>query len=309
MAGARRRRTGWRKHLPEAREWINATTGLAALLLAVISFWTTARISGLEDYLRSEISRRNTELDVLAGKSSAAERLAMERERQLASLDAATNEIIAASLSAQSQLAASQASLAGVRSEVAKAQDQLTAVERTRDRIAESFATQSRDFDLFQRQQAFQLASIQLSRSSTWVAIRDTVPSSAAMLADVEKLSAPPNQPEIARYYEVIRSGTRRACPAFASEPVNLPREATPPGEPPKGVRVYSLTDPAYVAFQRAYTEWSHRNDQYWKDRSAYDKARISEQFRLLSEVKKCMCKAISTPEHPSSRVCAALET
>lgn len=312
--GRRRRPLINKKYLPEIREWLNAAIGIAALLVAVVSFWTTARISGLEDYLRSEISRRNSELDILSQRSGEIERVASERERQLARLDAATNEIVAASLLAQSQLSKSQGDLANVRSDVANARDQLSAALNARDRFRADLATQARDFELFQRQQAYQLASIQLSRMASYEMLRDKLevtPSGAATLAMVERLTAPPGQPEIERFYQVIRAGTSRACPSFRNTPIELPAKPIrpTPANAPAPVRVTSLEDPAYLQYEKAYSEWAEADKKYWKQDQAYGEARISEQFRLVSEARKCMCKAITDQQYPASKVCVSAET
>ena len=301
-----------KKHFPELREWMNAATGIAALLLAVVSFWTTARISGLEDYLRSEISRRNSDLDTLAKRSGEVESLAAERERQLARLDAATNDIIAASLLAQSQLSKSQSDLAGVRSDVAAARSQASDALNARDRFRADLASQARDFELFQRQQAYQLASIQLSRMASYELMKDKfemIPSGTGTIAMVERLTAPQGQPEIERFYQVIRTGTSRACPSFDRIAVNLPAKPVKPGEPPSPVRVFSREDPAYVQYQKAYAEWSKADQLFFNQERAYSEARITEQFRLVSEARQCMCKAPTDEQYSAAKVCVAAET
>lgn len=309
--GKGKKRSKWLgdKQLPELREWLNVFVGVSALLLAFVSFWTTARISGLEDYLRSEISRRNTELDTLAEKSGSIERLAAERERQLASLDAATNEILAASLSAQSQLAESQSDLAEVRSRVSLAQGQLADAEAARERLRVNFSKQSREFEQFQRQQAFQLASLRLRAAYRLFFVRNDDPPTASQTLDtVERLSAPQNQPALNSYFAIIREQTERVCPNFRQLPVNLPPVPIPAGEAPRSPRITRMSDPAYLQWKEDYAAWGERNDRYWEMRSAYGKARIDEQYRLFDEAEKCMCKALAGPDFPADTVCVAEE-
>jgi hypothetical protein len=73
----------------ETREWLNVLVAIGALLIGVVSFWTTARISGLEDYLRSEIGRRNIELNELSQRTQRMQGLSDLQSDQLAAIQTA----------------------------------------------------------------------------------------------------------------------------------------------------------------------------------------------------------------------------
>jgi len=79
-----------RRNWSELREWGNIGIAAAALLLSIVSFWVTLQVSSIEDYLRSEIGRRNFELNRLSDRASQLEEIAHKRETLLQELDAAT---------------------------------------------------------------------------------------------------------------------------------------------------------------------------------------------------------------------------
>lgn len=45
-------------------DWINAGSNIAVIIFGLVTLWMTIRISGLEDYFRSEVSQRNQEIIV-----------------------------------------------------------------------------------------------------------------------------------------------------------------------------------------------------------------------------------------------------
>lgn len=93
---------------PELREWANFTVAAAALIVSVVSFWTTAQISGIEDYLRSEVALRNSELE----EASLAARELDERVRmsttRLEELRSNSERLSIAASEAQTRIASSQ---------------------------------------------------------------------------------------------------------------------------------------------------------------------------------------------------------
>ena len=86
------------------REWANLAVAAAALILGVVSFWTTAQVSSLEDYLRSEIARDNGELNRLADRSAALEQDATQSAERLRQLRDTADELLLSSLRSQQEL-------------------------------------------------------------------------------------------------------------------------------------------------------------------------------------------------------------
>jgi len=96
-----RRRAGRDHYWSNIREWMNVVAAIGGLVVAVVALWATAQISGLENYLRSEIGRRNNELNSLSRKAESLEKTADERARRLSELQATTEALMASSVAAQ----------------------------------------------------------------------------------------------------------------------------------------------------------------------------------------------------------------
>lgn len=286
------------------REWLNVGTTVAALLLAVISFWTTARISGLEDYLRSEISRRNSELNTISSRSKEIEKLAVERERQLASLDGATSNMIASSLLAQAQLAQSQSALSRIRSDALEARQELSETRATEARLKVSLSAQTSDFDLFRRRQAYQHASMNIAFDNFYFMDGGEFPT-AAKIAESARSTRPDRGAEtLAPYFLAIRNNFDRACPFFAEKKVNLPPKATMPPAP----TITYLKGASQSEIARLTRE---AQDNYSRDFKAYidaNKMRTDAEIKMMSELSdqasQCVCKSLANEEFSAEQIC-----
>ena len=283
-------------HIPEFREWLNAGIGLAALLLALVSFWTTARISGLEEYLRSEITRRNSDLDQLSERSASIEKLANEREAQLASLDAATSEILASSLLAQSQLAQ-------VQSEVATARSRLAAAQLSRSNIENSLRDQSQNFDLFQRRQTFEQASLGLTLAGS---IRMEEPSGRALLEQVRLLPEPAGRDENRRYLRLIKSDFEKVCPTFVSRLPKLPDRLPNPGSATDRMidAIRDNRESVMAQDKLAIANWSREYEAYLEREKEYSQAKVDATFKLIIVARDCMCGTLTTNQFQKADIC-----
>jgi hypothetical protein len=293
-----------KKHHPELREWINVLVGISALLLAAVSFWTTARISGLEDYLRSEISRRNSELDELSQRSREIEKVAIDRERQLARLDAATNQAIAASLLTQSELARSQNDLGSLRVNVATAKEQLASAKNSKDVLQEEFVHQTRDFELFQRQQAYQISSTSLWSLGGMYIYENLNGEAAVNLAGNVPKGA--GNATIRKYIQVIKDRTTEVCPSLSKWQPTLP---SPPKEPGFVGEDYDVS--AKGALRMSKAEWQANDAAYSKvmkayeeNRKKYDEDRWQQTNAIIEMTQRCMCKTLRTAAFSEEKIC-----
>lgn len=288
-------------NLPELREWINALVGVSALLLALVSFWTTARISGLEGYLRSELSRRNTDLDKLAERAAQIERLAIEREEQLAQLDGATREIVASSISAQALLSEAQARLSNVEAEVSTARYQLASTERALDSVASDFRGQTEAFDLFRRRQSFEYATLQLAVQSLSLFEQ---PTGAKLVSEIANIPEPTRQNEIKRYIGIIKEDFGKVCPDFMRRIPSLPDRLKNPGLPLNRVLRDSRSPPET---QTDLEKWQKQYSEYLASDRAYTDARNNAISSLIEDAENCMCRTLSTDGYSPSQICPGI--
>jgi len=67
-------------------DWINAASSIAVIMLGIVTLWVTVRISGLEDYFRSEVARRNQEIVTTSRELNAAKLGVEKAQRDLANI-------------------------------------------------------------------------------------------------------------------------------------------------------------------------------------------------------------------------------
>lgn len=91
-------------------EWINAASSLGMLFIGVATLWTTVRVSGLEDYFRSELALRN---QMITSADAELRGLQEELASTSASVEAARER--AAALEAESQSLEGQVAQLGLR--------------------------------------------------------------------------------------------------------------------------------------------------------------------------------------------------
>ena len=288
--------------LGEIREWMVAGTGLAALLVAAVSFWTTARVSDLEDYLRSEISRRNNDLNILSAKTEQAERIAFARAERLDSLEAATDEIIAASLSAQGRLLGTEADLTRVRNEVINAQQQLAAAREAGNSVTSDLARQTKMLDLFQRQQAYQTASMMVTLGTGFR--RDETPSGASALEVIYRVEPDVGQTSLTPYLQIVKDGITRVCPNLGAWRPTLPERSVRPPQPT--IRYYEGTSRARIAelTREAQDRWSEQYRDFSQREDAYNKARLEKTQDLWKITSDCICSSLTTSDISRDEIC-----
>lgn len=300
-----RRRTSWKfkkGSVAEVREWLVAMTGLAALIVAVVTFWTTARISGLEDYLRSEISRRNADLNTLSAQTATAERLANARAERLASLETATNEIIASSLAAQSRLVGAEADLARVRSDVGDAKQQLAAARSASEILKSNFGRQTKAFDLFQRQQAYQTASFQITTGTA--IFHDGTPDGAVALEYVQKMRPQAGQASLNPYLQIIKDNIGRVCPRLAEWKPTLPERGSQPPRPTISYVQGTSRQRIAELTREAQDRWSEQYSEFVRKENAYSKAGVDQTQKLWEIAGDCVCSTLTTSEFTQDDVC-----
>lgn len=271
--------------VPEWREWIHVAVAVATFLLAVVSFWTTARISGLEAYLRSEISRRNSDLDALAKQSAGMAQLASERERQLARLDSATSEIIASSLSAQAQLAERQGELTQVHSEVSEARHRLSVTQASQQRLEEDFTKQEKAFDLFRRQKAYDQTMLTFS----WFGLDEKIPSGVDVVQMIRRMAhlGQSTDNTLYPYLSEIDEKFLRVCPGFDERQPSIDVVKPKPVPYEKGSKEFAI--------------WSKELDEY------YD-GLIAGHSEMRKAASHCVCNSLSTRTVAAKEICPSLD-
>jgi hypothetical protein len=288
--------TNKRSNNPEIRERINMSVGFATLLLAIVTFWTTARISGIEDYLRSEISRRNSDLDQLSQRSTSIEKLANERELQLAKLDASLSEVLSDSLIAQSDLGRLQ-------TQSATSETKLVLAELSRQNINKELAEKSRLFEVYQKREAFE----RLSAPLFLVGYFSENLSGEALLEGVNNIPENARNRQVNQYIALSKTNFAKVCRSFEYYQPLLPEILPNPGNPVDRMISSIGNDREEVMAQdrRAISDWNERYERYTESQNAYEQARVSEIDRLVADAKDCLCQTLVQDLEETNQVCS----
>lgn len=294
-----------RPHWSEWRDWANVAVSIAALLVSVVSIWFTVQISGIEDYFRSEITRRNSELD---DASSQAQRLAERVERSAARLEdlrAIADRYSAASTEAQLSLMNSREQRLKSDAMLKGAAERLTGLET-------EIADREQELDEFRRDEVYQHAIVQLSLLRNEAALASEHLGDFA-LREMSNFGISNSNPEAAPLYEAVRTIGPRLCrhlgsfnPSFPAD-MEVPSLGPPPGRPTNR-GTYSMTQSQYEEWRAARASWEENFNAVWTYNSSIRDARATANEYVRDSVWHCACVALkfksescqTLPERPN---------
>ena len=278
---------------------------VGSLLIGAVAFWTTARISGLEDYLKSEIERRNAELNDISAQGSELRRKSEVSSEQLSRMQADTNTLLSSSVIAQRQYLAAEAELARVRAQTLSAQVELQDTRSKRDRATESLEEQSREYDLAKRRHTFQLVTLGVYSQMTWLGVGPADPLTGRRLITTIAGLRPPAQSEFLQpYFRIVRENIEAVCPTLPSFAPEIPPY-------PAEIKNEPITYPA-TATQRQVVEIFNRSmDQRGKSYATFSaaldrhsKARSDAFSDLMGQMESCVCLTLTTDQNGKSQIC-----
>ena len=289
----------------EVREWMIVVTSIAAVIVAVVSLWTTAQISGIEDYLHSEISRRNSELNRISARAELLEAMANARSERLSALQTTSDSMIASSLRVQRRLIEAQGNLGLVTRQVSVAERALDQAKLRQISLGAENARQVAAFDLFKRQKAIESATFR----AIMFQLYDTEPSGAAMVADIKSLRAPPGEEALQPYMARIGREITNVCPSLADWKAKLPARGVPPPRPTISYMRGTPATQIAILTKKAQDDWSKGYDAYLATERAFGDAQEKENKRLVSEATKCICQTLVDETHPARDICPTAES
>ena len=275
--------------------------------MGVVSFWTTARISGLEDYLRSEIGRRNSELNALSARSERAQSFAEKRAEALANLQFSADELAASFASTQARLEQAKTALGDLQLQAVTSQGKLSELNNRA-------SAQADRLDLLNRRRVYQ----EVSMGAVWRLMLNSSPQplGEAAYEFVVSSSAPADENDLLPYYAELRTAAALTCRQIKSyspaipEQIKYPEHPTPPGERVKGMQtVYKMTLQQKADWEKAQKDWSQKWDEASKSNDAASHYGIAAQRYAADTVSQCACTALATERHPASAICPGLKS
>jgi hypothetical protein len=296
------------------RDWMNVLAAIGALFVGIVSLWTTAQISGLEDYFRSEIKRRNSDLDTLAAQSRRLNMLADERSTELAKLQTTTDAITASNLAAQGRLVATQQELSKVGLEVVASKQAIAIAETRLAQLGQQSGEQQDLIDRYRRQRLFQIANRVVLYRTLFREEGEQPGSPGERLYRLVTTWPLEIDSELAPYVSELTSNTRRTCEWVRSYNPDLPKNLSYPTGP-RIAGTLSGDGKSRLMSKREYEQWT-------TDLEAWNKewAVVSEHNRRALEVSQeaqrylteagahCVCQALVNSKNPASAICPGYE-
>ena len=293
------------RNWPEVREWAGLAIAVAALLVGIVSIWTTAQISGLEDYLRSEISRRNVELDDAAFAARQLDERVLRSENRLADLRLTADRLSVSSSEAQIKLSDAQARSLELLSEQRRSEAALIMSREDLARISEEVDEQEKTLAEFRSQEV--LASFYSNlRFSVYAGLlqNDTEVMANSVsgpfyLSEMRNFGISVTDPETAGYYESVRTVGVALCRSLASYEPSFPALLENPSLGPRPGRrtdrgTVLMTNREAAEWNGRVAEWSAEWDRVGAHNRAVREMRRATSEYLRSAVQRCACIAVT---------------
>lgn len=240
--------------LPEnAPEWINAFAGVGMLLIGLATLWTTIRVSGLEDYFRSELAMRNQMITQAGGEL-----------RGLQDELVRTNASVRSARETNATLNAERGALEGQLAELHLRGRTLTTQNQTLARQAE---TMHADIDRLGKENAMRDLSNRLLGASTVTIdlmreerprVSPVDPGSLILVRLIEGYERRPSEnPQT----QAIFAQLAQRCSAAASTPLEF--GPMPMEEPSAAEYAERNIPPAFFLTPAAARTWERQRDAY----------------------------------------------
>jgi hypothetical protein len=288
-------------------DWLNALAALGTLAIGIVTLWTTARISGIEDYLRSEIGRRNSDLNVLSDRTRRLTAVAEDRSSLLEKLRSSTDRIIASSIAAQGSLISTNQELSHLNMSVRDARAQVAAASDRLLDMNKVSAGQRLVIDGLRRERLYGEEIMQLT-FNVFVGDDEVNGERAYQSIISPRKTEVGSNPLLDDYRRRARStciGLRTINPSIPPT-VPYPKAPSPPGRRDQNASgiSYWMTplqrrnwDNEQKAWSSAYSDASTRNADIAKKEEA-------ARSEIITLAHACMCAAIVTAENPREKVC-----
>lgn len=282
-------------------DWVNVAVAVCALCVSIVSLWTTTQISGLQDYLQSEIRRRNNELNGIADRSRRLERSADSRLDENVALQTTAERVVSETIAAQQRLGTTQSELTRTQSAALAARIDLLSAKGEASRLGQLIDKKANEFDLFSRRQARNSIGLMLIFD---LMRDDSDPTGEKALQSLRSLNAASDEPELAPYIRRVASHANASCPFLRDWHSSLPPKPTPPPRPT--ITYMSNASKSEIArlTREAQEKWSNDQRSYSDANFTRLEKVNAESEKLQKAAVKCACFALADEKFSAEQIC-----
>lgn len=285
------------------RAWANLFFAGATLIVAIVSIWLTTQISGLEDYLRSEIAVRNSELVASETEASALDARIQQSTSRLADLRSTSDLLATKSVEAQALLSDAQNQSIILLTEQQRTQAELVTSRQRLLEVTMETEEQRMILERFYRDQVLRRAYSTFSYLEYADYFRGGKPERNKVdgpfaIREMRSFGLNVRDPNLAQHFESIRSVGPTICRSLASFSPEFPATVTRPKlEPLKGERtdrgLIRTTNKEVEAWNARVALWSANWDAVARYNDSIREAKsLSERF-IVQSIRRCSCIAL----------------
>lgn len=285
------------------RAWANLFVAGATLIVAIVSIWLTTQISGLEDYLRSEIALRNSELDTATTQAKALEIRIRKSTATLEDLRANSDKLIASSSIAQTRLAEAQLQSLALLTDRNRTLASLAQSKEQLSVIAEETEAQREILEQFRESSVLATVSGMLFRIRYTDLFADDGSGTRnfngpSALKEISSVGLEITDPATAHYYEKIRETAPLICRRLENfslefpEPLPLPELEGLKGKPTGDGRIRT-TNNEIEAYNQRREDWGDEIGRVYSFNDAIREARMASSEYIGDALAHCACAAL----------------
>lgn len=285
------------------RAWANLFIAGATLLVAVVSIWLTTRVSGLEDYLRSEIALRNSELNTAANEAEALDERIRESTATLEDLRSTSDALTASSIIAQTKLAEAQNQSIALLTERNRTLAELTDSRQRLELVTKETEAQRAILERFREGEVLTRVSGLLFRVrfsdlfANDVNTRQVFDGPGA-IRELASVGIDIGDPDTAHYYEKIRQTAPLICRSLETFKPKFPEQLPLPDlEPMRGERLSDgrirTTNKEIEAYNARREEWRKEISRVYRFNDSIREARTAASEYLGNAMSHCACAAL----------------
>jgi len=269
--------TSWEK----IRDATNLGITAIALIVSVLSLWTAAKVSDVEDFFKSEIVRRNTDLNITVRKARQIESRSLKREEYLEAVQQQTEQALQKAADADIILADAKLEIADTKRQVDTAAIEYKLSELNRLRLSGEISKLRESSEIFFRQSAARRMITLINNITN----APTDSKSSSLIEILQNIDVDA-EPVIANQMTISKRRMATVCPDIRNIPVMYPPNLTK------------------FDVERDHSPGHGRESEM----DEYMVWHINHMNKIQKRVQECVCRSLADASLSRDRVCPPQE-
>lgn len=297
---------------PTIKDWLNVIASVGGLMVAIVSLWVTAQISGIQDYFQSEIMRRNQELNDVSQYKNRIDRIAESRLQKIEKLQQISDQLNLYVNQAQIQLFDISKNLDLAERNLQRSKEVIYEKDQISQQLNAEILDKNEKIETLDRKTLYVLISFRgLIPILDGTNSRETV-NGVDIYSSLVNIAVADVPAELVKYLSEFKVNATLACEPLRQYSTKIPTRKQYPKMPPvKGQTVleggklmYRFTQSEFESYEKNEKQYkldidntSRFNDSIFKYSAKVDKY-------LLDMTHNCTCRALATENISAAKIC-----